>query len=117
MAKAGRKPIADKHDYRFSVPGADADVIAWIEAQDNLGVSLRCIIKASVQKDGIVDVFCKPIPNPGVSAGRPKSAETHETVAPKTEKKVEAVSEAKTNTNTSTDVDTSSDDMLASLLK
>ena len=90
MAKVGRKPIVDKHDYRFSVPGADSDVIAWIEAQENLGVSLRTIIKQSVQKDGIVDAFCKAIPNPGVSAGRPKATEsvqTHVTNTPKTETK------------------------------
>lgn len=58
--------------YRFTVPDSDTDVTSWIASQENLSTSLRFLIKQSVQRDGIVDIFCKPVANPGVTAGRPK---------------------------------------------
>lgn len=65
----------------ISVPDNDKDVVNWIMAQNNLSMSIRHVIKQAVQKDGIEDVFCKQISNPGVSAGRPKGSTTVTNVA------------------------------------
>ena len=69
-----KRQSAMNYRHCISVPDNDTDVVNWINAQNNLSMSLRHLIKQSVQKDGIGDIFCKPISNPGVSAGRPKGS-------------------------------------------
>ena len=65
------RKAAQTSRYRFTVPDSDTDVVNWIAAQENLSTSLRVLIKQSVQRDGLVDIFCKPVANPGITAGRP----------------------------------------------
>lgn len=86
-----KRQSAVNYRHCISVPDNDIDVVNWINAQNNLSMSVRQLIKQSVQKDGIGDIFCKQISNPGVSAGRPKGsvsvtenvAETKTDVTPK----------------------------------
>lgn len=44
--------------YRLSVPEADESVNQWIEKQNNLSFSLRCVIKDIIRRYGITDVTC-----------------------------------------------------------
>lgn len=44
--------------YRLSVPDADVLVNQWVEKQDNLSFSLRCVIKDVIRRYGITDVTC-----------------------------------------------------------
>ena len=69
-----RKPSTVEYSrFSYCVPTDDVDVINWIAVQHNLSMSLRALIKNEVQKNGLCDIFCKPITNPGISPGRPKS--------------------------------------------
>lgn len=47
--------------FRFSVPKADQDVLAWAEEQANLSISLRTLIRDSIRTHGIVDATCLPV--------------------------------------------------------
>lgn len=57
---AGRKSPPDR--YRFAVPKADEEVIAWLGAQENMSVSIRYIIKQYIKEHGITDAFCTTVP-------------------------------------------------------
>lgn len=63
--------------FRFTVPLADTDVIDWIGAQDNLGISLRYIIKKAIAEEGITDAFCGPLVS-GRPAGKRRRAARQE---------------------------------------
>lgn len=47
--------------FRFTVPPNDAVVMAWLAAQENIGMSLRQLIKLD-SLAGISDVMCRPLP-------------------------------------------------------
>lgn len=64
------KPQA--HRYRLSVPPADESVVTWMELQDNASLSMRLLIRESIERNGYVDVMNKPVaqlPKRGRPAG------------------------------------------------
>lgn len=64
--------------HRFTVPAGDTSVRTWIEAQSNLGFSLRILIKAFIRDYGIQDATCLELGIPVSRVGRPpKKAEIH----------------------------------------
>ena len=64
--------------HRFTVPVGDTSVRTWIEAQSNLGFSLRILIKAFIRDYGIQDATCLELGIPVNRVGRPpKKAEIH----------------------------------------
>lgn len=46
---------------RWTVPAADTSVIEWLNVQADISQSLRLLIRESIQRDGYVDVFYKPV--------------------------------------------------------
>ncbi|MBD0673969.1 hypothetical protein BU198_25445 [Streptomyces sp. CBMA156] len=46
---------------RWTVPAADTSVIEWLDRQENISQSLRQLIRESIQRDGYIDVFYKPV--------------------------------------------------------
>ncbi|MCJ0875673.1 hypothetical protein [Streptomyces sp. AP-93] len=46
---------------RWTVPAADSSVIEWLDQQENVSQSLRQLIRESIQRDGYVDVYYKPV--------------------------------------------------------
>lgn len=64
--------------HRFTVPAGDTGVRAWIDAQSNLGFSLRILIKAFIRDYGIQDATCLELGMTVSRVGRPpKKAEIH----------------------------------------
>lgn len=62
--------------HRFTVPVADTRVNEWIEAQSNLGFSLRVLIKAFMREYGMQDATCLELGVQMKKKGRPpKSAQ------------------------------------------
>lgn len=59
--------------YRFAVPSADESVHKWLEAQLNLSVSLRLLIKEDIIRNGCTDVTCRAVEQQ--RRGRPSNAE------------------------------------------
>lgn len=57
--------------HRFTVPAEDTLVNQWIEAQSNLGFSLRVLIKAFVRDQGIKDATCLELGQAVKKRGRP----------------------------------------------
>ena len=47
--------------YRLKVPESDASVIAWMNAQSELSISLRLLIKEDIIRNGFTDVTCRPV--------------------------------------------------------
>ncbi|MET9657829.1 hypothetical protein [Streptomyces sp. NPDC006510] len=43
------------------MPAADTSVIEWLDQQENISQSLRLLIRESIQRDGYIDVFYKPV--------------------------------------------------------
>ncbi|WP_433855171.1 hypothetical protein [Streptomyces kronopolitis] len=64
---------------RWTVPAADTSVIEWLDQQENISQSLRLLIRESIQRDGYVDVYYKPV-DQLPRRGRPplESTEQHE---------------------------------------
>lgn len=56
--------------YRFSVPPADTSVMAWVEQQSNLSMSLRMLIGECIERNGYGDYTCRER-IPGAKRGRP----------------------------------------------
>lgn len=50
-----RKSTVKKTSFHLSVPVDDADVINWLESQDNMSVSVRMLIGAFVSAYGFCD--------------------------------------------------------------
>lgn len=46
---------------RWTVPAADTSVIEWLNEQADISQSLRQLIRESIQRDGYIDVFYKPV--------------------------------------------------------
>ncbi|MFE7114099.1 hypothetical protein ACFU99_01560, partial [Streptomyces sp. NPDC057654] len=51
----------EPHKLRWTVPAADTSVIEWLNAQEDKSQSIRLLIRESIQRDGYVDVFYKPV--------------------------------------------------------
>lgn len=47
--------------YRFSVPNEDESTQRWLDAQQNLSLSLRQIVRRQIEREGYVDVACRPV--------------------------------------------------------
>jgi hypothetical protein len=46
---------------RFTVPAADLAVQEWIDAQDKWNLSVRGLIRESIERDGFVDFINRPV--------------------------------------------------------
>ncbi|WP_030568511.1 hypothetical protein [Streptomyces aureocirculatus] len=46
---------------RWTVPPADTSVIEWLNEQADISQSVRLLIRESIQRDGYIDVFYKPV--------------------------------------------------------
>ncbi|MBL1115437.1 hypothetical protein JK364_23995 [Streptomyces sp. 110] len=46
---------------RWTVPAADTSVIEWLNKQADISQSLRLLIRESIQRDGYIDVYYKPV--------------------------------------------------------
>lgn len=46
---------------RWTVPAADTSVIEWLNEQTDISQSMRLLIRESIQRDGYIDVFYKPV--------------------------------------------------------
>jgi hypothetical protein len=55
---AGKRP---PHRYRLSVPSADEAVSTWMELQDNQSLSIRMLIRDSIERHGYVDIANRPV--------------------------------------------------------
>jgi len=49
------------HRFRVSVPAADEAVLEWMNLQDNPSLSVRMLIRESIERLGYVDVFNRPV--------------------------------------------------------
>ena len=63
--------------HRFTVPNEDTTVIDFINAQSNLSMSLRMLIRRYVEKDGYTDVTCARVEQLP-KRGRPPKAQAEE---------------------------------------
>lgn len=61
--------------YRFSVPIEDTSVIKWLEVQQNIGYSLRSLIREDIQRNGYTDATCHEVEQ-GPKRGRPTGTGT-----------------------------------------
>jgi hypothetical protein len=65
--KAAKKPSAvttvkpQPHRFRMSVPAADEAVLVWMNLQDNPSLSIRMLIRESIERLGYVDVVNRPV--------------------------------------------------------
>lgn len=65
---------------RFSVPEADVSVLEWLALQSNPSVSIRQLIKESIQRDGMVDITCAAVSQLPRRGRPPKSLDEDEQV-------------------------------------
>ena len=49
------------HRFRVSVPAADEAVLVWMNLQDNPSLSVRMLIRESIERLGYLDVFNRPV--------------------------------------------------------
>ncbi|XAS67148.1 hypothetical protein V3C33_17105 [Micrococcaceae bacterium Sec5.7] len=49
------------HRFRVSVPAADEAVLVWMNLQDNPSLSIRMLIRESIERLGYVDVINRPV--------------------------------------------------------
>lgn len=60
-SKADTPAKPQPHRFRVSVPAADEAVVAWMELQDNPSLSVRMLIRESIERHGFVDVVNRPV--------------------------------------------------------
>lgn len=46
---------------RITVPEADVSTIEWLDAQDNVSVSVRTIIHEYIEREGFTDPHNRPV--------------------------------------------------------
>jgi hypothetical protein len=46
---------------RISIPRADQSALDWWEAQHDVGLSVRLLIRAEIERSGYVDVAFRPL--------------------------------------------------------
>lgn len=76
-SKADTPAKPQPHRFRVSVPAADEAVVAWMELQDNPSLSVRMLIRESIERQGYIDIVNRPVsqlPKPGHPAGSPEEA-------------------------------------------
>ncbi|MFF8918016.1 hypothetical protein ACF08M_33120 [Streptomyces sp. NPDC015032] len=56
---AGRS--GEPRKVRWTVPAADTSVNEWLNEQADISQSIRLLIRESIERDGFVDVFYKPV--------------------------------------------------------
>lgn len=56
---AKRKP--EPRRVRLTVPAADTSVTEWLDLQDDASVSMRYLVRESIEKDGYTDVVNRPV--------------------------------------------------------
>jgi hypothetical protein len=61
QGKAETPAKPQPHRYRVSVPAADEAVVAWMELQDNPSLSVRMLIRESIERQGYVDIVNRPV--------------------------------------------------------
>lgn len=62
---------------RLTVPAADESTQRWLDLQDDQSVSMRLLIRESIERDGYIDVMNKPVeqlPRRGRPPGSSSSA-------------------------------------------
>lgn len=67
------------HRFRVSVPVADDAVYQWMLLQDNQSLSVRMLIRESIERNGYVDVINKPVaqlPKRGRPVGADDASQT-----------------------------------------
>ncbi|KIA74372.1 hypothetical protein ANMWB30_09450 [Arthrobacter sp. MWB30] len=77
MSKRTDKTAASKpppHRYRFNVPQVDESVVMWMGMQNDPSISIRMLIRESIERLGYVDVFNRPVAQLP-KRGRPSGAE------------------------------------------
>lgn len=85
MATARPKSEGEPRKLRWTVPAVDVSVIEWLDTQYDVSQSLRALIRESIERDGIIDVFYKPVekqPRRGrpPGSGSPDSSSDEDTV-------------------------------------
>ncbi|MFE4834488.1 hypothetical protein ACFRAU_07380 [Arthrobacter sp. NPDC056691] len=55
------KQPGEPRKIRWTVPAADASVTEWLDVQQNISLSLRQLIRESIQRDGYIDVAYRPV--------------------------------------------------------
>jgi len=59
---ATRRPAEETAERkRVSIPKADVSVLEWWGAQDDVAQSIRILIRAEIEKNGITDVAFRPV--------------------------------------------------------
>ena len=79
-AKTSAVTTVKPQPYRFrvSVPAADEAVLVWMNLQDNPSLSVRMLIRESIERLGYVDVFNRPVAQL-FTRGRPVGPEEEST--------------------------------------
>lgn len=75
------------HRLRITVPASDTSVLRWLELQENPSISLRMLVRASIERDGYTDVLTRPVdqlPRRGRQAAEPARPAPAEPDAPET---------------------------------
>ncbi|MFJ2662656.1 hypothetical protein [Arthrobacter koreensis] len=70
---AGKALKPEPKRYRVNVPQADESVLAWFNLQENHSLSVRQLIRESIERHGYIDVVNRPVaqlPKKGRPAGQ-----------------------------------------------
>ena len=59
---------------RLNIPAGDVSTLEWIDAQENSSLSIRMLIHQQIERDGMIDVFMRPVKQLP-RRGRPPSSE------------------------------------------
>ena len=95
-SKAETPAKPQPHRFRVSVPAADEAVVAWMELQDNPSLSVRMLIRESIERHGYVDVVNRPVSQlprrdrPSAPSGEVPSADESAERAPEARPQVPA---------------------------
>lgn len=75
VARSAEQPVRPQPQrFRVNVPAADEAVLAWMALQDNHSLSVRMLIRESIERHGYIDVVNKPV-DQLPKRGRPTVAE------------------------------------------
>jgi hypothetical protein len=59
---------------RISIPKADASVLQWWDSQQDIGMSLRILIRNEIERSGYADLVYRPVTQMP-QRGRPRASE------------------------------------------
>lgn len=75
VARSAEQPVRPQPQrFRVNVPAADEAVLAWMALQDNHSLSVRMLIRESIERHGYIDVVNKPV-DQLPKRGRPTATE------------------------------------------